>query len=160
MQPRERVRFVHRVCAADVRRRAAVVRGGGQQRPRKLKPPHQLQAVNPFSIFCDWQTQPRVPSAATPAPRHRRPCAPERRVRNGAARPTSVLHFTWVRRSHSARAAAHCVSAARSSVTGSASGVVGKAGGEGPRAARCDATLHAVAAEVNVIAAGVVQPNL
>ena len=45
-------------------------------------------------------------------------------------------------------------------VTGSASGVVGKAGGEGPRVARSDATLHAVAAEVSVIAAGVVEPNL
>jgi hypothetical protein len=68
MQPRERVRFIHHVCAADVRRRAAVVRGGRQQQLRKLKPPPKLQAVNPFSIFCDWQTQPRVPSAATPAP--------------------------------------------------------------------------------------------
>ena len=63
-------------------------------------------------------------------------------------------------RAHRARAAAHCVSAARSSVTGSASGVVGKAGGEGPRVARSDATLHAVAAEVNVIAAAVVEPHL
>jgi hypothetical protein len=57
-------------------------------------------------------------------------------------------------------AAAHCVSAARSSVTGSASGVVGKAGGEGPRVARSDATQHAVAAEVNVIAGAVVEPHL
>jgi hypothetical protein len=150
----------NRVCVADVRRRAVVVRACVQQWLRKLKPPLKLQAVNPFSIFCDWQTQPRVPSAATPAPSDSSPCAPERRVRYGAARRASVLRFTRVRRSHSARAAAHCVSAARSSVTGSASGVVGKAGGEGPRVARSDATLHAVAAEVNVIAAGVVEPNL
>jgi hypothetical protein len=153
MQPREPVRFMHRVCAA-------VVRGGGQQLLCKLKPPPKLHAVNPFSIFCDWQTRHRLRSATKPAPSDSSPRAPERRVRNGAARPTSVLHFTWVLRTHGARAAAHCASAARSSVTGCASGVVGKAGGEGPRVARSDATLHAVAAEVNVIAAGVVEPHL
>jgi hypothetical protein len=84
-------------CSADVQRRAAVVRACGQQWLRKLKLPPKLQAVNPFSIFCDWQTQPRVPSAATPAPRDSSLCAPERRVRYGAARRASVLRFSGVR---------------------------------------------------------------
>lgn len=133
-------------------RRRSTTRGGGARRARRraaaavpAEAAAQTISLEPLlNIF--WLADAQR-SDGNPTPRQ------HARAQTPRAQQRTALH---TRQQHI------YASAARSGVRCRASGMcmVGEAGGQGPRVARSDALLHAVAAEVNVIAAGVVEPHL